>query len=566
MPESTRPAWSHAVVRTLASFVLGGLAACGDASTPAPETGTAGGTVVVATPAEPDNLAPPITTSQLGHIIEDLVFERLADLGPALNTVGDAGFTPRLATRWRWAADSLSIAFTLDSAARWHDGRPVRADDVRFTFELTRDPRTASPLAALIGNIDSVSVRDERTAVVWFRRRTPEQFFEATYQLVIVPRHLLASVDRAQLAASDFARNPVGSGPLRFAGWKAGQALTLVADTTAGRRRAKLDRVVFTIAPDPQTAYTRFATGEADIFEAVRPDRVAEVAANASLRLQLLPSLDYQYVAFNFFRDGSTTPHPVLGDRVVRQALVLASNRPAIVRNIYDSLAVVALGPFTRALASADTSLRPAPVSPDSAEQLLDAAGWRRGADSMRVRDGVRLAFSILVPSTSAARLRAATLLQEQFRRIGVQVTLEQVDFPTFLSRLDARRFEALMGAWQSDPSPSGVRQTWGSTGAVAGGENAGRYRSAVFDAHVDSGLAAFDPALMKAHFAAAWRVINDDAPAIWLAESRRVLGLHARLQPVGMRPDAWWAQLDQWTIRPGARLARDGGEATATR
>jgi len=74
----------------------------------------------------------------------------------------------------------------------------------------------------------------------------------------------------------------------------------------------------------------------------------------------------------------------------------------------------------------------------------------------------------------------------------------------------------------------------------------------------VDSGLASFAPAAMRAHFAAAWRIIADDAPAIWLAEPRRVMAVHSRFVTPGMRADAWWAGVAKWNIPVDRRIARD--------
>jgi len=539
---------------------LGLLAACRGATDapPADNGSDDGGTLVVSTPAEPDNLLPPITTTQSGHQVEDLIFQRLADIGGALNTVGDSGFTPNLARRWKWAADSLSIAFALDPRARWHDGRPVRAADVAFSFALFTDPKTASPTAPLLANIDSMTVRDSLTAVAWFKRRRPEQFFDAVHQLYILPAHLLASADRSKLAALPFATQPVGSGPFRVVRWVPNQVLELAADTTGGVRRAHLDRVVFTMAPDPVTAFTRVATGEADVYESVRPDKVADVAKSAQLRLMMLPSLDYSYLAFNLVDGESGRPHAIFGDPVVRRALTMATDRRGIVANIYDSLAVQARGPFTASQASADPALTPLPYAVDSANALLDAAGWRRGPDSVRRKGAVVLRFGILVPSTSVARMRAAVLLQEQFRRVGVESTVESADMGGFVGRMTARTFDTILGAWNPDPGTSGVRDTWTSAGAMKGGNNAGEYRNLIFDAHVDSALAAFAPQDMRAHFAAAWRVIREDAPAIWIAAPRRVMAVHSRIEMAGMRPDAWWAGLSQWRIPVSKRITRD--------
>ncbi len=547
-------------LRTFRLVSLAGLAACGSGTDakPSAAANSPGGTVVISTPAEPDNLMPPITTSVSGLQVEDLVFERLAVIGAALNTVGDAGFTPGLASRWEWAPDSLSIAFHLDSTARWHDGKPVRAADVAFTLALYLDPKTGAPAATQLGNVDSVSVRDSLTPVVWFKRRTPSQFFDVVMQVFILPSHLLAAADRSTLASAAQAKEPVGSGPFRFVRWVPGQVLELAADTTGGRRRAQLDRVLFTKAPDPVTAFTRVAAGEADLFEAVRPDKVAEVAQNAQLRLILTPALDYNYLGFNLRARKGNAPHPVLGDRAVRRALTMATDRRSIVANIYDSLAVQARGPFTSAQAGADPDLKPLPYAVDSANALLDAAGWTRGPDSLRRKNGTVLGFGILVPSSSVARMRASVLLQEQFRRVGADVKIEGTDFGGFVGRTTARDFDAMLGGWNQDAGPGNARDSWASVGATKGGNNYSSYRNPAFDAQLDSGLASFAQDRMRTHFAAAWRIITDDAPAIWLAEPRRVMAVHRRIEMTGGRPDAWWAGMAQWRIPADQRITRD--------
>jgi peptide/nickel transport system substrate-binding protein len=520
--------------------------------------GELGGTVVVSTPAEPDNLMPPITKSVSGLQVEDLVFERLAVIGASLNTVGDTDFTPALASRWDWASDSLSVAFHLDTAARWHDGARVRAQDVAFTFAVYRDPKTGAPAAAQLGNIDSVTVRDSLTPVIWFHKRTPSQFFDAVMQVSILPSHLLATADRATLASSPFAAKPIGSGPFRLVRWDPGQLVELAADTTGGRRRAALDRIVFTKAPDAVTAFTRVAAGEADVYEAVRPDKVADVVKNPQLRLVLSPALEYSYLGFNLLDPATKRPHPVFGDRLVRQALTMATDRRAIVANIYDTLAVQLRGPFTTGQAAADPSLKPLPYSVDSANALLDAAGWVRGPDSLRRKNGKVLGFSMLVPSSSLPRMRASVLLQEQFRRVGADVKIDGMEVGAFVGRMSTRKFDAVLGGWNQDAGPGNARDSWSSAGASPGGNNFGAYRSAAFDAQLDSGLAAFSPAAMRTHFASAWRIIADDAPAIWLAEPRRVMAVHRRIQMTGMRPDAWWAGMAQWRIPAAQRIARD--------
>src|SRR5215467_7902034 len=147
------------------------IAACGGSkeSRPARPPGANGGTLVFALYGEPISIFPPSVVDITGRLVQDQVFDRLAEIDQSLNTVGDKAFSPRLAQQWTWAPDSLSIAFSLDPRARWHDGKPVTASDVRYSVSIIKDTAFASPEAALVTNIDSVHVRDSLTAVVFFK-------------------------------------------------------------------------------------------------------------------------------------------------------------------------------------------------------------------------------------------------------------------------------------------------------------------------------------------------------------------------------------------------------------
>src|SRR5213076_555123 len=133
---------------------MASVVACSDRSTASKAAGDFGGTVIIVEPgAEPTPLFPPFSDDGISLMIVDQLYDRLATISDNLNTVGDAGFTPRLATSWDWARDSLSIAFHIDPRARWHDGKPVRANDVRFSYRLFADPKVGATTE--IPNIDS---------------------------------------------------------------------------------------------------------------------------------------------------------------------------------------------------------------------------------------------------------------------------------------------------------------------------------------------------------------------------------------------------------------------------
>ena len=486
-----------------------------------------GGTLVVATSGDADNLFPPLTMTSQGRQVVDQVFDYLADIGPALNTIGDGGFTPRLADSWSWGPDSTWIAFHVNPRARWHDGQPVRASDIRFTFRLLTDSALGSPIAATLGGIDSVSVRDSLTAVVWYRKHTPEEFFDFVYNVAVLPEHLLQGIPARSLASSQFARHPIGSGRFRFARWDGGSRIEIVSDSNNYRGRARLDRVVWLVSPDMSAATTRVLAGQADFLEVVSGPAVDQMSRSPRVRLLRSPSLDYGYLAFNVRR-------PPFNDRDVRRALSMAINRTATARNVFDTLALPGLGPVTRALPA---SRRVTPLTHDSAAAAAILAA--RGP----------ISFKLLVPTSSAIRMKYATLLQAQYRRFGVTVTIEPMEVNAFVQRLTSGNFDAVLNAWHTDPSPAAVLQAWGEADLPPRGANFAGYSSRAFDSLVDSGSHAFDPARAGAYYRRAYRVIDGDAPAVWLYEAQTVSAVNRRVNVTGTRPDAWWSGLPDWTV-----------------
>jgi peptide/nickel transport system substrate-binding protein len=507
-----------------------------------------GGNIVIASAADADVLFPPLTLTLLGKQVVDQVFDNLADIGSALNTVGDAGFTPRLADSWRWAPDSMSVAFHINPKAKWHDGRPVTAQDVRYTFQLVKDTSLASPVGSNLDNVDSVTVPDSLTAVVWFHQRAPDTFFKVASPIAILPAHLLSKMPPASLHESGYASAPVGSGRFRFGSWEKGSRIVLQADSTNYRGRPIADRVMWLISPDYQAASLRFLNGDADFLDVVRPELVSDAKAKSKNLIATPGSLDYGYVAFNLRNSTNTGAHPVFGDRETRRALVMAVDRAGIVRNVFDTLGLVAHGPATRLLPTSDTTLG-LPYDTTRAARALDSLGWKRGPDGIRARARTPLAFSLMVPTSSPIRLKIATLLQEQWRKAGANVRIDRLELNTFGARMEERKFESLLNAWHIEPTPSSVREEWASSEIRKGGYNATSYHNPVFDAVIDSAVRENNPARSVALYRRAYSVLTDDAPAMWIYELRNVRGASKRIEPVGMRPDSWWAGLADWSV-----------------
>ena len=515
-----------------------------------------GGTVIIAVPGAVTPSLPPFAMTATTVNVMTQVYDRLAQIGPDLNSFGDVGFEPRLAKSWTWAPDSLSIAYAIDPEARWHDGRPVRASDVKFSFDVVKDPAVGAAVAPLLGNVDSITVRDSLTAVAWFRRRSPEQFYDLAYQLYIMPEHVLKDVPRSGLSTADASQLIVGSGRFRVARFEPGVRLELVADTANYRGRAKLDRVIFTSVSDGGAAVTQVVSGQADIFEFIPPSLVPRLDSGSPARALPFPGNAYSFMGMNLRGPRGRGAHPLFSDKAVRLAISMALDRQAMLRNVFDTLGTIGYGPFGRAMV--DTTLTLPPFDRARATALLDSAGWRPGADGVRMKNGRPLAFSILYPTSSAPRERYAVLIQEQLKSIGARVTLTGVDFPTFQARQTEGNYDAAMMAFNPDVNLGGIRQYWTTAGIGGSGQNLVGYSNPRVDALIDSATSTFDLDRRKQLARQAYQAIVDDVPAVWLYELLSMNAVHRRLRPTDMRADGWWAGLADWTIPPAERIDRD--------
>jgi len=264
----------------------------------------------------------------------------------------------------------------------------------------------------------------------------------------------------------------------------------------------------------------------------------------------------YGYVGFNLAAPGDTSkPHPLFGDRDLRRALVMATDRERLLHNVFGEFAKVPPGPLSQLWWIWDPEIRELPYDSGQAARLLTRTGWTDSdGDGIRDKDGRPLAFRLLLPTTSAVRRQYARLLQEQFRVGGVDVQLDEVDFSLFNERARAGRFDALLNVWNTDPTPSsGFPQNW--TPAGFGRSNYGRYDNPEVDRLVDRAVAA---AANRDQARRAWRAavetLNRDAPGIFLYATSNVAAVHKRIVDVAIRPDSWLALLRTWRI-PADRL-----------
>jgi peptide/nickel transport system substrate-binding protein len=512
------------------------------------------GSIVIVSGQFPGQPVPTLTRGIADNDIADLLFLRLAHLGPTLVTAGDRGFVPELARRWE-RRDSLTLVFELDPRARWHDGTPVTARDIIWSFARAKDPVQAPAHATALRWVQSIVAEGDRRVIVRFAKRYPTQFFDITWQLPVLPAHLLDTIPPASLSTSDFIKSPVGNGPYRFVRSVPGQFVELAAVPTHFLGAPKIDRVIYRAAADGDARINLMLSGEGDGLEqlALRSQQERFIG-NSDFRLIPVPSFQIGYALFNQHDPADRSlPHPILSDSLVRRALVLALDRTTIVASLFGDVASVPEGPASMSLWA---RTGPAPLARgDSARAaaLFIAAGWTdHDGDGVRDKDGHPLHLTLIIPGTSPARRLSAQLIQEQWRHFGVQLEIAPLDFPAYIQRRNDRAFDIDLTVTSQDPNPAGLTQGW----SCGGGTNIGSYCDPAVDSLLTRAEAAVDGG--REIWQAALRRIDSDAPAAFLFAPANVVAVHRRYDGVVLRPEGLWSGLAAWRVTPGQQLPRD--------
>jgi peptide/nickel transport system substrate-binding protein len=522
--------WTHLFVGLTLTMLVG----CRDRRADCPDCGV----VVIAATGEPSNLVPPLVYETVGRDLSDPMYERLAYLEPRASPIDAGSYRAGLAERWE-RVDSLTWRFHLRPGARWHDGRPVTAEDVVFSFEAFSDSTLdAAVRGYLVGKIRATA-EDSSTVRVSFAERSPEQLYDATYHVRILPKHIWDSIPRARWAADTNLAHLVGSGPYRIQNWERGRFVTLAADTVWSREGhpPAVRRVVWRFAPDPDATLNLLLSHEADLMETVgAPNRVQRVASDTSFQLVTYPAAVYGFLAFRV-ADASGRPHPVLADRDLRRALAQAVDRPTVARALFGEATKSPPGPMSQLLWIWDDETKVLPYDSARAREVVAQVKRRRPLPSI----------DILVPSTSSTRRQLALAVQEAWRNAGVSATVTAVEFPVFQERLAKGRFDSYIGAYLDEPSPRGLIDQWTRAGWAA--SNHGHYANPAFDSLLGAALREEDAGDAKRLWREAMDTLNADAPAVFLYSLANVAAVERRLKDVEIDPYSWASGLARWEV-----------------
>lgn len=486
---------------------------------PARSPAVSGDAFVLPILAEPSNLIPFLASDSASAEVSRFLFNGLLKYDKDLALTGD------LAESWEVKDGGLTILFHLRRNIRWQDGYHFSARDVVFTYLRLIDPDVPTPYGAAFEKVESVLAPDDDTVVV--RYKEPFSPGLSSWTMGIIPSHILVNQD---LGSTDFATNPVGTGPYSLKRWVRGELIELRANPGYFEGRPNIERVVFRVLPDPATVFLELQNGNLDSagLSPLQFNRQIQTDFfRKNYRSYDWSGQQYTYLAYNL-------ASPLFGDRRVRQAVAMATDRREIVRAVLLGRGRLLTGPFLPESWAYDADVKPFAHDPRAARELLSQAGWRdTDGDGVLDRDGRKFSFTVLTNGANDQRKMTCEVLQAQLARVGIDMRIQVMEWSTLLKEfIHPRRFEAVLLGWNLALDPD-IYDIFHSSRTRPGQFNFVSFKNAGADRLLERGRATFDGAQRAAVYKSLHRLIHEEQPYLFLFTSESLSVLHRRFEGI---------------------------------
>ena len=474
------------------------------------------GKLVVSLGGEVSVINPILSSDSASSAVEGPIFSSLVKINEALE------FIPDLASTWEVSPDGLTWTFRLRKDVLWHDGRKFTAEDIKFTFDTILDPKVNSVRRGnyiIDGKPIRLDVADKYT--VRFILPRPYAPFLASVSMGIIPRHILAGKETDMGA---FSHSPVGTGPFKFKEWKAGDHVELVSNDKYYLGRPRLSSIIYKMIPDSNIELMALESGQIDTA-GIPPKDYKRIMAKKGINVFEYDSLLYIYLGLNLKSE-------VFKDIRVRRALCYATDRDQLINLVFRGHASPAYAPNAPISWAYSDDVHKYAYDPEKADRLLDEAGWSKHIGGYRHKDGKRLEFTVLINHGNKEREKAAIILQQQYKKIGVKMNVRIMEWSALLKIIDARKdpkdFDAVIIGWSLgiDPDPYSI---WHSS-QYPGSLNFIGYNNPKVNRLLEEGRVTLSRSGRKRIYASMYKLITADAPYVFLWYPKTIVGVRDRV------------------------------------
>jgi peptide/nickel transport system substrate-binding protein len=473
---------------------------------PDPSTADPNGKIIFALGGEPSIINPILSSDSASSGVEGPIFSGIIRINEKLEVV------PDLATSWDVSKDGLVWTFHLRHGVKWHDGAEFTAEDVKFTFDSILDPKVNSVRRGdyiIDGNPIVFEAVDRYTV----KAILPKPFapFLISAGMSVIPKHLLQGKD---INTADFNRNPVGTGPFKFKEWLSGDHVLLVRNDEYYFGRPKLAEILMKTIPDENSRLIALKAGEIDDSD-IPPKDYKSIRSIPGLNVFEYETLVYTYFGFNL-------KSPLFKDIRVRKALAYATNKDQLIGLVLKGLGKPAYCPTSPVSWSYSDDVAKYPYDPKKAKALLKDAGFDRKP----------IEFTVLVNQGNKEREKAAIILQQQWKKIGVKMNIRVMEWSAMLKLIqapkDPKDYDAVIMGWSLGLDPD-AWSIWHSKEYPKGLNFVG-YNNPEVDRLLSLGRTTMERLKRKEIYAKMNKLISEDQPYIFLWYPKSVVAVRDRV------------------------------------
>lgn len=420
------------------------------------------------------------------------------------------------------SADGLNWKVKLRDDVKWHDGKPFTAEDVKFTLELLVDPNFRSWRKTGHEFVRDLTVVSP-TEITWKMEKPFAPYPSILASTFITPKHLLGAEADRNTAAYNNA--PVGTGAFKWKERVAGDYILLDANTEYFGDGPHIERLVYKYVPDLNVMYTQFKTGDIDVvgLQWITPDHYDEAKDLAGKVVNVVPGSTIESLSFNMER-------PQFKEPAVREALYAAIDKQSIIEALYYGLPTPTESYVPQQSFYYNPDLPKHEYSIEKAKKLLDDAGWAPGADGIRAKDGVKLAFTCSTTAGNHIREQVQQYMQQSFKDIGVEMTISNLPPAVMwgdywmLSKFDSVivGLDFLTGP---DPDTSDFFRSTSSVAKGGSGQNTWQFVNKDVDDLLAKGGSLFVPEERKAVYLKIQEIMRKELPLLPLFQYATVRG-----------------------------------------
>lgn len=500
------------MVAAVSSAVM--LAACGGGEKK--NGGASGGDanrLVIGLKSSPTNLDPRVGNDNASGRIFDLCCRGLVRVTPEMD------YAPDLADRWE-TPDDRTVIFHLNPNAKFQDGKPVTAQDVKWTYDSIMAEGFVSSKKSGYSAVESIEAQDAHTVV--FHLKEPNGGLFDNLNVGIVPTGTDTNVAKTK---------PISSGPYKVVNFKTDEVVELEASEHWHQGAPKIKNLSVRIIPDATTLVLEMRRGTIDLeINQIPFENVTEFEASPKHQVVKKPGSVWQYLAFNL-------KDPTLAKVEVRRAIAHAIDRQRIVTDLLRGHGVPSDTMFGEGHWARASNLPAYPYDPNKAKQLLDQAGFK---DPDGNGPKPRFTLSFKTSTDTEANLRAQ-MIQQMLQQVGIQLDIQTSEFGTFLEDVSKGNFQLYSLSRNGIQDPDFYYIIFHSKNVPPEGQNRGYYNNPRVDQLIADGRATFDRTKRKQIYGEIQRIVQEDLPYISLYHQINVAVMDKDVQGYTMYPAGFW-------------------------